>query len=85
MYILLTRRVSYNKQELLTLREHLGSPSVVGGVRAHLYIFCVKLFIVVFVLCLVYQMVLVSLDCSIVIVSSVLSQAYLILSILCFK
>ena len=32
-----TRWVSYKKQELLTLREHLSSPSVFGGVRvAHL-------------------------------------------------
>ena len=35
--IWVTRRVSYKKQELLTLREHLSSPPVFGGVRvAHL-------------------------------------------------
>ena len=82
---MINTRVSYKKRKLLTLREHLGSPSVVGGIRADLFSFCVMLFIVVFVLCLVYQMVLVSLDCSILIVSSVLSQAYLIMSILCFN
>jgi hypothetical protein len=31
MYKLVARRVSYKKQELLTLREHLSSPPVFGG------------------------------------------------------
>jgi hypothetical protein len=36
--IWVTRRVSYKKQELLTIREHLSSPLVFGGVRvAHLF------------------------------------------------
>ena len=39
--------VSYKRQKLLTLREHLGSPSVFGGVRvAHLFSFlCHVLFV----------------------------------------
>ena len=38
------RRVSYQKQGLPTLREHLRSPRFFGGVRvAHLYKFCVVL------------------------------------------
>jgi hypothetical protein len=59
------KRVSYKKQEL---REHLGSPQVLGGVRvAHLYSFGVVLcwvffvFYVVFILCLVCPMLPVSL------------------------
>ena len=38
--------VSYKMQELLTLREHLSSPSVFGGVRVtHLFTFlCCVLF-----------------------------------------
>jgi hypothetical protein len=32
--------MSYKKQELFTIREHLGSPEVFGGVRVA-YIFCV--------------------------------------------
>ena len=40
LYIWITWRVSYEKQELLTLREHLSSPSVYDGVRvAHLWSF----------------------------------------------
>ena len=36
------QRVSYKKQELITLRGHMGSPPVFGGVRvAHLFlVFC---------------------------------------------
>ena len=66
--IWITRRVSYKKQELLTLRENLGSPPVFGGVHvAHLLgflcfvLFCFVLF--VFVMCLVYSMLSVTLDC----------------------
>jgi hypothetical protein len=33
LYIWVTRRVSYKKQELLTLHEHLSSPPAFGGVR----------------------------------------------------
>ena len=37
LYIWVTRRVSYKKQELFTLCEHLSSPRFFGGVRvAHL-------------------------------------------------
>ena len=45
VYILVTKRVSYKKQELLTLREYLSSPPVFGGVRiGHLFSFlCVVL------------------------------------------
>ena len=40
MYIYVTHRVSYKKGELLTLREHLSSPSVFGGVHvAHIFSF----------------------------------------------
>ena len=42
--ILVTRRVSYKKQELLTLREHLSSPPVlVGSVLLIFLAFCVVL------------------------------------------
>ena len=60
-------RVSFKKQELLNLRQHLGSPSGFGEVcDAHPYsllccVFCV-LFVVV--LCFVCPMLPVSLDCS---------------------
>jgi hypothetical protein len=38
-YIRVTRRVSYKKQERLTLRENMGSPPVIGGVSVpHLFI-----------------------------------------------
>jgi hypothetical protein len=36
-------RVSYRRQELLTLREHLSSPQFVGVRVAHLFCFCVVL------------------------------------------
>ena len=40
LYIWVTWRVLYKKQELLILREHLSSPPVFGGVRvAHLFSF----------------------------------------------
>ena len=40
LYIWVTRWMSYKKQELFTLSEHLGSPSVFGGVHiAHLFSF----------------------------------------------
>ena len=46
-YIRVTRRVSYKKQERLTLREHLGSPPVFGGVSVpHLFsILCCVVFL----------------------------------------
>ena len=40
LYTWVTRRVSYKKPELLTLREHLTSPPVIGGFRvAHRFSF----------------------------------------------
>ena len=48
LYMWVSRRVSYKKQELLTLREHMSSPQfdfVVGPVS--FYIFCVVLICVV--------------------------------------
>jgi hypothetical protein len=54
LYIWVTRRVSYKKQELLSLREHMSPPSV--GVRvAHLSNLCVCcsimcLYVLIFVL-----------------------------------
>ena len=48
-------RESYQRQELLILREYLGSPPFFGGVRvADLFSFCVVLFVLFFIfLCLV--------------------------------
>jgi formate hydrogenlyase subunit 3/multisubunit Na+/H+ antiporter MnhD subunit len=81
----LRRRVSYKKRERLTLREHIRSSSVFGGVRvAHGFSFlcCVAILcfvclrpvsclphvdsvsgLFVFVLCLVYSTLTVSLEC----------------------
>jgi starvation-inducible outer membrane lipoprotein len=46
--------VSYKKQELFTLREHVSSPPVFGGVHvAHRFIFCypiVRLYVLNYVL-----------------------------------
>jgi hypothetical protein len=40
VYVWVTLRVSYQKQELFTLREHAGSPSICGGIRvAHRFSF----------------------------------------------
>ena len=72
--IWVTWRVSYKKQELLTLRSHLCSPRFfIGCVRvSHLFSFlcCVVffafvclLFFFAFVLCRVYPMLTVSLVC----------------------
>ena len=44
LYIWVTWRGFYKKQELLILREDLSSPPVFGGVRvAHIFSFCVVL------------------------------------------
>jgi hypothetical protein len=45
LYIWVTRRVFYKKQELTTLRQHMGSPPVflVGSVLPILLVFCVVL------------------------------------------
>ena len=65
----------YKKQELITLREHMGSPQVFGGVRVtHLFrLLCVLCFcaLFVFVLCLVRAMLPMSLDCPFLVVQSV--------------
>ena len=66
-----TRHVSYKRQELLTIRKYLGSLPVFGGVRiAQLISFCV---LFVFVLCLVWLMLPVSLDCPFLIAPAVSS------------
>jgi hypothetical protein len=71
--------LSDKKQELLTLREHLSSLPVFGGVRvAHLFIFLCCVFVLfVFVLCLVYSMLPLSLDCPLLISPTVFSNVYL--------
>jgi hypothetical protein len=65
MYTETTWRMSYKRQELLTLREHMVSPPVF--IRyAHLFSFlCDVVFCVLFVflLSLMYPMLSVSLDC----------------------
>ena len=63
---------------MLTPPEHLGSPTVVGGVRVvHHFNFCVVfLCLLVFVLFLVPPMLPVSLDCPLLITPSVFSHVY---------
>ena len=66
-----------SKQELLTLREHLSSPLVFGGIRvAHLFSFLYCLFC----LCAVSCVPRVSLDCPflILIAPSVFANVYII-------
>jgi hypothetical protein len=59
--------VFYKRQELLTIRKHLGSPPfLVGSVLFIFLVFCVMFFVFVlfvFVLYLVCPMLPVSLDC----------------------
>jgi hypothetical protein len=63
--------------ELLTIWEHLGSPPVlVGSVLLIFLVFCVEFLFFVFVLCLVYPMLPVSLDCPFLITPSVFSNVY---------
>ena len=63
-FIWVSRRVSYKKQVLLTLREHLNSPPDFGGICvAHLLNVC----FVCFVLCPVCLMLQVSLNCPLLI------------------
>jgi hypothetical protein len=50
----MTSKVSYKRQQLLALRERLDSPPYFDGFRIA-YVFCV-LYVCVFALCLVYQM-----------------------------
>ena len=68
--------MSYKKQELLTPREPLVSPYVFGGVRvARLCSFQGCVFaLFVFVVCLVYPMLPVSMDCPFLIAPSVFSN-----------
>ena len=65
-------RVSYKRQQLLALREHLASPPVlVGSVLLISLVSCVVFFpLFVLVLCLVYPMLPVSLDCPFLIAHS---------------
>jgi len=66
---------SYKKQKLLSIREHLDSPDFGGLCIAHLSSFlCCVLF--VFVLCLVYPMLIVSLDCPFLIAPSNIDNVY---------
>jgi hypothetical protein len=55
--IWVSRWVSYKKQELLTLRKHLGSPLFFGGIRVDIFVsfICCAIYFVllVYVLCLV--------------------------------
>jgi len=76
LYIWVTRQVSYKKQELHTLCEHMCSLSFFGGVRgAKLYRFlCCVLF--VFFLCLAYPRLQISFDCPFWICHSVFSNVY---------
>lgn len=49
--------MSYENQDILTLYEHMASPSIVGGVRVpYVFIFLGVVFVFVFVLCLGYAM-----------------------------
>ena len=65
--------VSYKRQELPTLSEHLRSPPVFCEfVLLIVFSFlCCVFVLIVFVLCLVYQMLPVSLDCPFLIAPSV--------------
>jgi len=76
-----TWRVSYKRQKLLALRKHLGSPSDFGGVCvAHRFSFLCRVFVLsVFVLCLVYPMLPVPLDCPFLI------SPFVFLWLLCHK
>jgi hypothetical protein len=61
-------QVSFKIQELLTLREYLGSPPCFWWAVLLNFLCCALFF---FVLCLLYLMLPVSLDCSFLIVPSV--------------
>jgi hypothetical protein len=66
-------QVSFKIQELLTLREYLGSLPCFGGPVLLNFLCCVWFFLVLCLLCL---MLPVSLDCSFLIVPSVFSSVY---------
>ena len=67
------------RQELLTIREHMGSPRVFGCVRVvnHFSFLSRAFCLLVFVLCLVYPMLPVYLDCSIFIARLDFSNSYI--------
>jgi hypothetical protein len=65
---------------MLTIHEHLGSPLVFGGARVAHPFSClcyVVFFCALFVLCRVYPILLVSLDCPFLLGPSVFSNVYL--------
>ena len=65
-------RMSYKKEELLKLSDHLESlPGFNGGP-------CCSSFLFIFVMCLVYPMLSVSLDCPFLVVPSFYSKLYLL-------
>ena len=86
-YSLTDLRVSYKKQELLTLRQHLMLLPVFGGDRvARSFQFSVYCALFAFFLCLVCPMLSVSLDCPFLIAPLVFSNVYLYwLNIYVFK
>ena len=65
-------QVSYKRQELLTIREHLHSSPVLGG-SVFLTFFCV---LFVFVLCVMCKILPIFMDCPYLIASSVFSNVY---------
>ena len=65
--IWVTGMFSYKRHELLALRRCLGLPPIFGGVSvAHILVFCVVI-LIFFLLCLVYPILPVSLDCPLLI------------------
>jgi hypothetical protein len=74
--IWVTERVTFKRQELVTLLSTWVHPRFCGEVRVvHLFVFCFVLFI--FVLCLVCAMLPVSLGCLFLVASSIFSNVYL--------
>ena len=84
-----TWRMSYKSQKLITLHEHLHSQLVlvgsvfliflflVGSVFLIFLVFCLVLFaLFVFILCLMNHMLSISLDCKFLIIISVVSNVY---------
>jgi len=65
LIIWVTRLISYRKQELLTLREHMGHPRIFGGVNgAHLISFLCCVFNFVWLtFCVLSTVLAVCLDC----------------------
>ena len=76
LYIWITRRVFYQNRELLTFREHLDSPTALGGVRVADRFSCLYC-CVYFFLCLVYPLSPLCLDCFVIFPSG-FSSVYLI-------